>query len=176
MNSYRTHLCSQLNIKNLNEKVALSGWLHSKRDHGNLLFIDLRDNYGITQCVVDSSHSNFKKISSITNESVLTVKGSVTKRSEETINTKLPTGEIEVKIDTIDILSKSETLPLPINSDIDYGEEVRLKFRYLDLRRDKLHNNIILRNKIIASIRTKMIAQGFIEFQNYLLKLQFLQF
>ena len=169
MNSYRTHLCSQLNIKNLNEKVALSGWLHSKRDHGNLLFIDIRDNYGITQCVVDSSHSNFKKISSITNESVLTVKGSVTKRSEETINTKFPTGEIEIKIDTIDILSESETLPLPINSDIDYGEEVRLKFRYLDLRREKLHNNIILRNKIIASIRTKMIAQGFIEFQTPIL-------
>ena len=169
MNSYRTHLCSQLNIKNLNEKVALSGWLHSKRDHGNLLFIDLRDNYGITQCVVDSSHSDFKKISSINIESVLTVKGSVITRSEETINTKLPTGEIEVKINTIDLLSKSETLPLPINSDIDYGEEVRLKFRYLDLRREKLHNNIILRNKIIASIRTKMIQQGFIEFQTPIL-------
>ena len=147
MNSYRTHLCSQISIKNLDEKVVLSGWVHSKRDHGNLLFIDLRDNYGITQCVVDSSHSDFDYISSISNESVLTIKGIVSKRSNETINNKLPTGKVEIKIDTIDILSKSETLPLPVNSDIEYGEEIRLKFRYIDLRRDKLHNNIILRNK-----------------------------
>ena len=144
MNTYRTHFCSQLNLKNLNEEVILSGWLHKKRDHGNLLFIDLRDNYGITQCVVDSTHSDFGKISSITNESVITVKGKVTKRDNDTINNKLPTGEIEININTIELISKSEILPLPVNSDIEYGEEVRLKYRYLDLRRNKLHKNMRL--------------------------------
>jgi len=169
MVSYRTHFCSQLNIKNLDKKVTLSGWLHRKRDHGNLLFIDLRDNYGITQCVVDSSHIDFEKISAISNESVLTIKGKVIKRSDDTINNKLPTGEIEIKIDTLEVLSKSETLPLPVNSDIEYGEEIRLKYRYLDLRREKLHNNIILRNKVISSIRSKMIEKGFMEFQTPIL-------
>ena len=153
METYRTHFCSQLNINDLNKEVTLSGWVHKKRDHGNLLFIDLRDNYGITQCVVDSSHNDFDKISSNSNESVLTIKGKVTKRSEDTINQKLPTGEIEITIEKVIVLSKSERLPLPVNSDIEYGEELRLKYRYLDLRRSKLHNNIILINKVISSIR-----------------------
>ena len=169
METYRTHYCSQLNLNNLNETVILSGWLHRKRDHGNLLFIDLRDNYGITQCVIDSSHRKFDKVSSISNESVLKIKGQVARRSDDTINDKLPTGSIEIKIDIVDVLSTSITLPLPVNSDIEYGEEVRLKYRYLDLRREKLHGNIILRNKVIASIRTKMISQGFMEFQTPIL-------
>ena len=169
MNQYRSHLCSQLTIKNLNEEVTLAGWLDTKRDHGNLLFIDLRDNFGLTQCVVDTSHKEFDKISSINNESVVKIIGKVIKRSKETVNNNLNTGEIEVKISNLEILSFSETLPLPVNSDIDYGEEVRLKFRYLDLRRQKLHNNIILRNKVISSIRSKMIDQGFMEFQTPIL-------
>ena len=169
METYRTHFCSQLNLNNLNEKVILSGWLHRKRDHGNLLFIDLRDNYGITQCVIDSSHREFDKISSISNESVLKINGKVDRRSDETINDKLPTGKIEIKIDIVDVLSTSIILPLPVNSDIEYGEEIRLKYCYLDLRREKLHNNIILRTKVISSIRTKMISQGFSEFQTPIL-------
>lgn len=169
MNIYRTHYCSQLNIEHLNQEVILSGWIHRKRDHGNLLFIDLRDNYGITQCVVDSSHINFDDINAISIESVITIRGKVTKRSSDTINNNLPTGKIEIKINNIVILSKSESLPLPVNSDIEYGEEIRLKYRYLDLRRKKLHDNIILRNKVIASIRSKMISQGFIEFQTPIL-------
>ena len=169
METYRTHFCSQLNLKNLNENIVLSGWLHSKRDHGNLLFIDLRDNYGITQCVIDSSHIDFNKVSALSNESVLRIKGQVAKRSFDTINDKLSTGKIEIKINTVDILSKSETLPIPVNSDIYYGEEVRLKYRYLDLRREKPHNNILLRNKVISSIRSKMILRDFTEFQTPIL-------
>ena len=169
MNQYRSHFCSQLTIKNLHEEIILSGWVDTKRDHGNLLFIDLRDNYGLTQCVIDSSHKEFDKISSINNESVVKISGKVVKRSDDTINNKLSTGEIEVKISNLEILSSSDILPLPVNSDIDYGEEVRLKYRYLDLRRQKLHNNIILRNKVITSIRTKMIKQGFMEFQTPIL-------
>jgi len=169
METYRTHFCSQLNLKNLNENIVLSGWLHSKRDHGNLLFIDLRDNYGITQCVIDSSHIDFNKVSALSNESVLRIKGQVAKRSFDTINDKLSTGKIEIKINTVDILSKSETLPIPVNSDIYYGEELRLKYRYLDLRREKPHNNILLRNKVISSIRSKMILRDFTEFQTPIL-------
>ena len=169
MNQYRSHFCSQLTIKNLNEEVTLAGWIDTKRDHGNLLFIDLRDNYGLTQCVIDSSHKEFDKINSINNESVVKISGKVIKRSEETINSKLNTGKIEVKISNLEILSSADILPLPVNSDIDYGEEIRLKFRYLDLRRPKLHNNIILRNKVISSIRSKMISQGFMEFQTPIL-------
>ena len=169
MISYRTHLCSQLNLNNLNENVILSGWLHKKRDHGNLLFIDIRDNYGITQCVIDTSHKEFNNISSISNESVISVKGNVAKRSADTVNSNLSTGQIEIRIENIEVLSKSEILPLPVNSDIDYGEDTRLKYRFLDLRRSKLHNNIILRNKVISSIRNKMIAQGFMEFQTPIL-------
>ena len=149
MNIYRTHYCSQLNINNLNSDIIISGWVHRKRDHGNLLFIDLRDNYGITQCVIDSSHRDFDLVTNISYESVITIHGKVLKRSDETINKKITTGEIEIQISKVIILSKSETLPLPINSEIEYGEEVRLKYRYLDLRREKLHNNIILRNKVI---------------------------
>ena len=149
MNKYRTHFCSDLTLKNLSEKVTLSGWVDTIRDHGNLLFVDIRDNYGITQCVIDATNNLFKKIAKINNESVIKIIGEVTERNESTINTNLPTGEIEVKIKSFEILSSSNTLPLPVNSDIEYGEEIRLKYRFLDLRRNKLHKNILLRNKII---------------------------
>ena len=152
MNQYRTHLCSQLSINNLNEDVTLSGWVDTKRDHGNLLFIDLRDNFGITQCVIDIKHKKFKLINDLSNESVVKIHGKVLKRSKDTINKTLKTGEIEVQINDFETLSKSEILPLPVNSDIEYGEEVRLTYRYLDLRRTKLHNNVLLRNKVIYSI------------------------
>ncbi len=169
MNKYRTHLCSELSSKNLNENVILSGWVDTIRDHGNLLFIDLRDNFGITQCVVDGKHKLFTEISKINNESVITIKGIVVKRSEETINKNLNTGEIEIQIDEFLLLSQSNVLPLPVNSDIEYGEEIRLKYRFLDLRRNKLHSNILLRNKIISEIRQKMNKRGFIEFQTPIL-------
>ena len=147
MNEYRSHNCSEISLDNLNEEIILSGWIDTKRDHGNLLFVDLRDNYGITQCVIDRNHKLFESFNSLTNESVIKVYGLVVKRSNETINKKLITGEIEIKISNFEILSKSDILPLPVNSDIEYGEEVRLKYRYLDLRRNKLHKNILLRNK-----------------------------
>ena len=155
MNEYRSHYCSELNISNLDQEVKLSGWIDTIRDHGNLIFIDLRDNYGITQCVVDAKHKLFSEISKLSHESVITVSGSVLQRSTETVNKSISTGEIEVKINNYKLLSKSEVLPLPVNSDIEYGEEVRLKNRFLDLRRNKLHKNIILRSKIISSIREK---------------------
>tara|TARA_Y100001970_G_scaffold48479_1_gene61412 strand:- start:12 stop:1787 length:1776 start_codon:yes stop_codon:yes gene_type:complete len=169
MNKYRTHLCSELNISNLKQNVSLSGWIDTIRDHGNLIFIDLRDNYGITQCVVDSTHKSFEQISKLSNESVITIIGKVIKRSEETINKNITTGEIEINIEKIEVLSFSQVLPLPVNSDIDYGEEVRLKNRFLDLRRNKLHKNILLRSKIISSIREKMTSRGFTEFQTPIL-------
>ena len=169
MNTYRTHFCSDLTLKNLSEKVTLSGWVDTIRDHGNLLFVDIRDNYGITQCVIDATNNLFKKIAKINNESVIKIKGEVTKRNETTVNTSLSTGEIEVKIESFEILSNSNTLPLPVNSDIEYGEEIRLKYRFLDLRRNKLHKNILLRNKIISDIRKKMIDRDFVEFQTPIL-------
>ncbi len=169
MNIYRTHLCSELTIKNLNENVTLSGWIDTVRDHGNLIFIDLRDNYGITQCVVDSNDKIFDEMSKLSNESVIKIIGKVIKRSDATINKNLQTGEIEIKVSQYELLSKSDILPLPVNSDIEYGEDVRLKYRFLDLRRNKLHKNILLRNKIISSIRSKMIARGFFEFQTPIL-------
>ena len=169
MSIYRSHLCSDLSIKDLDKEVILSGWIDTIRDHGNLLFIDLRDNYGITQCVIDAQSILFKEISNLTNETVIKIVGKVVKRSNETINQSLKTGHIEVEIISYEVLSNSEILPLPVNSDIEYGEEVRLKYRYLDLRRKKLHNNIILRNKIISSIRKKMIERDFIEFQTPIL-------
>ncbi len=169
MSIYRSHLCSELNINDLNKEVTLSGWIDTKRDHGNLLFIDLRDNYGITQCVIDTKNSIFHEVSNLNHETVIKVIGKVVKRSKETINNSLKTGQIEVEIISYEVLSNSDILPLPVNSDIEYGEEVRLKYRYLDLRRNKLHNNIILRNKVISSIRKKMIERNFVEFQTPIL-------
>ena len=169
MNIYRSHFCSELSISNLNNQVKLSGWIDTIRDHGNLIFIDLRDNYGITQCVIDSSHDKFDEISNLSNESVITVNGKVIQRSSDVVNKSISTGEIEIKIESYILLSPSAVLPLPVNSDIEYGEDIRLKYRFLDLRRKKLHNNIILRSNIISSLRAKMISQGFTEFQTPIL-------
>ena len=137
MHKYRTHKCNELRIENVNDQVKLSGWVHRKRDHGQLIFVDLRDHYGLTQVVVDSSNKNFSIFESLPLESVITVSGIVVERSNETINDNLPTGKIEINLSELEIISQSKTLPLQVNSDEDYGEETRLKFRYLDLRRSR---------------------------------------
>ncbi|MDA9565022.1 aspartate--tRNA ligase [Alphaproteobacteria bacterium] len=169
MHKYRTHKCDELRHHNVKDVVKLSGWVHRKRDHGQLIFIDLRDHYGLTQVVVDSSNDNFSIIESLSLESVITITGIVVERSSDTINKSLPTGDIEVNLTELEIISKSNALPLQVNSDEDYGEETRLKFRYLDLRRNRPHSNIILRSNIIQTIRNKMLELGFIEFQTPIL-------
>ena len=169
MHKYRTHKCHELRIENVQDSVKLSGWVHRKRDHGQLIFIDLRDHYGLTQVVVDSSNKNFSVVENVSLESVITISGIVVERSEETINKNLPTGNIEVNLSELKIISKSNTLPLQVNSDEDYGEETRLKYRYLDLRRSRPHSNIILRSNVIQTIRNKMLELGFLEFQTPIL-------
>ncbi len=169
MKTYRTHKCSELNLKNNGEEVLLSGWINKKRDHGNLLFIDLRDNYGITQCVIDNKNSLFKKIEKIPLETVVKFKGKVVKREKNTINKDLNTGEIEVKILNFEILGTSKELPLPVFSDQEYSEEIRLKYRFLDLRRAKIHKNINLRSRVISFIRKEMESLGFLEYQTPIL-------
>ena len=169
MKTYRTHTCSELNLKNNGEEVLLSGWINKKRDHGNLLFIDLRDNYGITQCVIDNKNSLFKKIEKIPLETVVKFKGKVVKREKNTINKDLNTGEIEVKIINFEILGTSKELPLPVFSDQEYSEEIRLKYRFLDLRRAKIHKNINLRSRVISFIRKEMESLGFLEYQTPIL-------
>ena len=169
MNKYRTHNCGELDKKNKNQDIILSGWINKKRDHGNLLFIDLRDNYGVTQCVVDKSNKHFKELEKIQLESVIKINGKVLERTKETVNSELSTGEIEVNIISFEILGKSKELPMPVFSDQDYSEEIRLKYRFLDLRRKKIHENIILRSKVISFIRSKMHELGFLEFQTPIL-------
>ena len=169
MHKYRTHKCNELRIENVNDQVKLSGWVHRKRDHGQLIFIDLRDHYGLTQVVVDSSNENFSIFESLPLESVITVLGKVVERSDETINDNLPTGRIEINLSELEIISQSKALPLQVNSDEDYGEETRLKFRYLDLRRSRPHENIVLRSNVIQTIRNKMLELGFLEFQTPIL-------
>ena len=169
MKTYRTHTCSELNLKNNGDEVLLSGWINKKRDHGNLLFIDLRDNYGITQCVIDNKNSLFKKIEKIPLETVVKFKGKVVKREKNTVNKDLNTGEIEVKILNFEILGTSKELPLPVFSDQEYSEEIRLKYRFLDLRRAKIHKNINLRSRVISFIRKEMESLGFLEYQTPIL-------
>ena len=169
MNKYRTHNCNALNLKNKNEKIILSGWINKKRDHGNLLFIDLRDNFGVTQCVIDNSSKHFKELEKLQLETVIKIEGNVVERKKETINADLSTGEIEVKIKSFEILSHCKELPMPIFSDQEYAEDIRLKYRFLDLRRKKIHENIILRSKVIAFIRSEMSKLGFLEFQTPIL-------
>ena len=169
MKTYRTHTCNELKLKNNGEEVLLSGWINKKRDHGNLLFIDLRDNYGITQCVIDNKNSLFKKIEKIPLETVVKFKGKVVKREKNTINKDLNTGEIEVKILNFEILGTSKELPLPVFSDQEYSEEIRLKYRFLDLRRAKIHKNINLRSRVISFIRKEMESLGFLEYQTPIL-------
>ena len=169
MSKYRTHTCGELNIKNKNTDISISGWLNKKRDHGNLLFLDLRDNYGITQCVIDKESKSFKDLEKIPLETVLKINGIVLQRSDETVNKDLSTGEIEVKIKTHEILGTTKELPLPVFTDQEYSEEIRLKYRFLDLRRKKIHKNIILRSKVISFIRNEMQKMGFLEFQTPIL-------
>ena len=169
MNKYRTHNCNELSISNNGEEIILSGWINKKRDHGNLLFIDLRDNYGITQCIIDKSNESFKSLEKIQLESVIKVHGKVIKRSNETINSDLKTGEIEVNINSFEVLGSCKELPMPVFSDQEYAEEIRLKYRFLDLRRKKIHDNIILRSKVISFIRNEMFKLGFLEFQTPIL-------
>jgi len=169
MHSYRTHTCAALRTAEVGQTVRLSGWVHRKRDHGQLLFIDLRDHYGITQCVTDASKPVFRAVEDTRVESVVTVTGRVVKRSPETVNAQIPTGEIEVVIDEYAIQSAAEQVPLQVNAQEDAGEETRLRYRFLDLRRERIHRNIMLRAKVIASIRRRMIEQGFTEFQTPIL-------
>ncbi len=169
MNKYRTHTCGELNISNKGQKIVLSGWINKKRDHGNLLFIDLRDNYGLTQCVVDNENKVFKEIENLPLETVLKITGKVIERNKDTINENLSTGEIEISIIDFEILGKTKELPMPVFSDQEYSEEIRLKYRFLDLRRKKIHQNIILRSKVISFIRSEMNKLGFLEFQTPIL-------
>ena len=169
MHLYRTHNCNELRLKDKNKSVKLSGWVHRKRDHGNLLFIDIRDHYGITQIVIDKNNKYFSIAEKTSSESVITITGKIVPRSDETLNKKIPTGEIEVSVDEYITESTAKPLPLEVNSDKDYGEDIRLKYRYLDLRRSKMQKNILLRNKVISLIREGMTKQNFIEIQTPIL-------
>ncbi len=169
MNKYRTHNCSELNQNDINKTVYLSGWLHRKRDHGNLLFIDLRDHYGITQCVIENNNKYFPVLEKSKPESVLKISGKVVKRSSGTENLDLKTGKIEISIQSLEILSDAKELPMPVFGEQNYPEDIRLKYRFLDLRRDEMHNNIILRSKIISFIRAEMLKLGFLEYQTPIL-------
>ncbi len=169
MNKYRTHNCNELNKKNIGEKVILSGWINKKRDHGNLLFIDLRDNFGITQCIIDKDNSFFNELEKVQLETVIRINGKVIERTKETLNKDIKTGEIEIAIENFDILGVCKELPMPVFSDQEYSEEIRLKYRFLDLRRKKIHENIILRSKVISFIRDEMKKLGFLEFQTPIL-------
>lgn len=169
MNKYRTHNCAELTINNIGKQIILSGWIHKKRDHGNLLFIDLRDHYGMTQCVIDNKNEYFSALEKIRLETVIRIEGEVIARTSETINKELSTGSIEVSIKNFYVLGSTKELPLPVFSDQEYSEEIRLKYRYLDLRRKKLHQNIILRSNVISFIRKKMESLGFLEYQTPIL-------
>ena len=169
MSKYRSHNCNELRKKDVGQQVFLSGWINKKRDHGNILFIDLRDNYGITQCVIDKNNSNFINLEKIQLETVIKIIGKVVDRTSETKNEDIETGEIEVAIDKFFILGSCKELPMPIFSDQEYSEEIRLKYRFLDLRRKKIHENIILRSKVISFIRDEMNKMGFLEFQTPIL-------
>ena len=169
MHPYRTHKCGELRLSHAGETVRLSGWVHRKRDHGQLLFVDLRDNFGLTQCVIDVSSPLFAELEAVRVESVITVTGPVVERNAETVNKGLPTGEVEVRVAALEVRSRAELLPLQVNSDEDAGEEIRLRYRYLDLRREKMHEKILLRSRVITSIRRRMIEGGFTEFQTPIL-------
>ncbi len=169
MSKFRTHTCGEITKKEKNKKISISGWINKKRDHGNLLFIDLRDNYGITQCVIDKKSPDFTKIEKLPLETVVKVNGIVIERSKDTVNSDISTGEIEISVSSFEVLGLTKELPLPVFSDQEYSEEIRLKYRFLDLRRKKIHNNIILRSKIISFIRSEMEKLGFYEFQTPIL-------
>jgi aspartyl-tRNA synthetase len=169
MHAYRSHTCAALRATDVGATVRLSGWVHRKRDHGQLLFIDLRDHYGITQVVVDTDSPAFPVAEAVRSESVITITGRVKARAEGTVNAELPTGDVEVFADAITVQSAAGDLPMPVFGDADYPEDIRLRYRFLDLRRDRLHANIVLRSNVIASLRRRMIEQGFTEFQTPIL-------
>ncbi|SDH50440.1 aspartate--tRNA ligase [Roseospirillum parvum] len=169
MHAYRTHTCGALTAADEKATVRLSGWVHRKRDHGNLLFVDLRDHYGLTQVVCDVSSPVFAALEGARTESVLTVTGRVVKRSPETVNPRLPTGEIEVVAEAVEVQSTAEVLPLQVAGDQEFPEDLRLRYRYLDLRREEVHANMVLRSRIITSLRRRMTEQGFLEYQTPIL-------
>ena len=169
MNKYRSHNCSQLREKDIGKNVRLSGWLHRKRDHGNLLFLDIRDHFGITQCVTENKDKNFKILEKLKSESVILIEGNVAKRTKDTENKDLETGSVEIKIKKFEILSPANDLPMPVFGEQDYPEEIRLQYRFIDLRRKEMHSNIELRSKIISFLRNKMIENNFLEFQTPIL-------
>ena len=170
MNKYRTHLCNQLRESDAGTTASISGWIHRKRDHGNLLFVDLRDHYGVTQCVVDKTNNKLLTIiDSLRSESVIKISGIVVKRDKETINTSLETGKIEISIEHLEVLSKADELPMPVFGDHDYPEDIRLKYRFLDIRREELHKNLVLRSSVISYIRQEMTDSGFLEMQTPIL-------
>jgi aspartyl-tRNA synthetase len=169
MHIYRTHNCSELRKSHVGSTVRLSGWIHRKREHANVLFVDLRDHYGLTQVIAPSGSDVFKVLDECRAESVVTIEGDVVARTSETVNPGLDTGEIEVMAKSVAVQSSAQELPLPVFGDQDYPEDIRLKYRFLDLRRDRIHKNILLRSNVISSIRRRMIDQGFTEFQTPIL-------
>jgi aspartyl-tRNA synthetase len=169
MHRYRTHNCHELRAEHVGETARLSGWIHRRRDHGQLVFLDLRDHFGLTQCVVDIEDETFKAVEKARVESVVTITGRIVSRDAETINPRLPTGEVELRIDSFEVQSFADVLPLQVNAEEDAGEETRLRYRYLDLRRERIHNNIVLRSNVIASIRRRMVERNFVEFQTPIL-------
>lgn len=169
MHEFRTHTCNELRHDNVGETVRLSGWVHRKRDHGGLLFIDLRDNYGMTQCVFDTDSKCFSAAEDVRAESVIRIDGRVKARTEETVNNELPTGAVEIYVDEMEVLSAAGDLPMPVFGDTEYPEDIRLTYRFLDLRRERIHNNILLRSGVIRELREQMHEQGFNEFQTPIL-------
>ncbi len=169
MTKFRTHNCSELTEKDVGKNIKLSGWLHRKRDHGNLLFIDLRDHFGITQCVIENKDKNFKILEKLKPESVVLIQGNVAKRSPDTQNKELKTGMIEIKIQEFEILSSAKELPMPVFGEQDYPEDIRLKYRFIDLRRNEMHENIRLRSEVLSFLRTEMVKNNFLEFQTPIL-------
>lgn len=169
MHIYRTHTCGELREGDVGATVRLSGWVHRKRDHGHLCFVDLRDHYGITQCVVETGEPGFEALDGARSESVVTVTGKVVPRSEETINVSLDTGHVEIRIEELTVLSAAPDLPMPVFGEQEYPEDIRLRYRFLDLRREKMHRNMVLRSAVISSIRRRMTEQGFMEFQTPIL-------
>ncbi len=169
MHAYRTHNCAELRASQVGSEVRLSGWVHRKRDHGNLLFVDLRDHFGITQIVTDVDAPAFKAIEGVRLESVITVTGDVVSRAGDATNPNLATGEIEVRAKSVAVQSSASELPMPVAGEAEYPEEIRLRYRYLDLRRERVHANMVLRSNVISSLRRRMIDQGFTEFQTPIL-------
>ena len=169
MSKYRTHTCGDITLDHKDKEISMSGWINKKRDHGNLLFLDIRDNYGITQCVIQKNNSDFNELEKLPLETVVQINGKVLERSKDTVNKEIKSGEIEVAISSFEILGSTKELPLPVFSDQEYAEEIRLKYRFLDLRRKKIHQNIILRSKVISFIRSEMEKLGFLEFQTPIL-------